>query len=217
MNTRAPAFIAVEGPIGVGKTSLARRLGDALQRRLLLEQPEKNPFLDRFYRTQGRVALPTQLFFLLQRANQYMALRDEEGFPPHLVADFIPEKDWLFAHLTLSAVDLRLYEMLHARLLSSQSPHPDLVIYLRASAEVLLERVRRRARPVEAHLQLDYLKRVADAYVRFFARYDASSLLVVDAASFDPVASEEQFAALLGCIGEIDEGRHDFNANPPRR
>jgi deoxyadenosine/deoxycytidine kinase len=213
MTGGAPAFIVVEGPIGVGKTSLASRLGDALGSSLLLEQPDENPFLGRFYTDPVQAALPTQLFFLFQRARQFNELRQQDLFQPRRVADFMIDKDPLFARITLQGEDLRIYEQVYAKV-ALDTPRPDLVVYLQAPPEVLMERVLRRARPVEEGITLDYLDRVAAAYTDFFRSYTAAPLLVVDAASINPLENDAELKALLECIHGARRGRHFFNLHP---
>ncbi len=205
-----PDYLVIEGPIGVGKTSLARALAATYGSELLLEGGDENPFLERFYRSPRQAALPTQLFFLFQRVEQLARLRQGDMFQPVRVADFLLEKDRLFAELTLDADELALYEQTF-RHLAPVSPCPDLVVYLQAPVEVLLERIRRRGRPHEASIDEAYLQRVVDAYARFFHFYDRSPLLIVNAAEFDPLNREEDYAGLLDRIASIEHGRHYFN------
>ncbi len=206
-------FIVVEGPIGVGKTTLARRLADSFGSELLLEGAEENPFLERFYADPGKTALPTQMFFLFQRARQIQELRQKDLFEPVRVADFMLEKDRLFAQLTLEPDELRLYEQTYEHL-TLDAPQPDLVIYLQAPVEVLLDRIARRSRPGEHHIGSDYLKRVVEGYAEFFYHYDASPLLIVNAAGIDLANREEDYHRLLEQVKVTRSGRHFFNPLP---
>ncbi len=180
----APGFIVVEGPIGVGKTTLARRLAASFGCDLLLEGADENPFLERFYRDPRSAALQTQLFFLFQRAEQLRGLRQGDMFRPVHVADYLMEKDRLFAELTLDEEEFRLYEQVYAHV-TLDAPTPDLVIYLQAPVEVLLQRIAERGRAYERPMAADYLQRLSDRYTEFFHHYDASPLLIVNAAAID--------------------------------
>jgi deoxyadenosine/deoxycytidine kinase len=200
--------VVVEGPIGVGKTSLARRLGESSGAHLLLEQPEANPFLERFYGEPARHALATQLFFLFQRVQQLAELRQLDLFRTHVVADFLLDKDPLFARLTLADDELRLYEQLYAQL-APRAPAPDLVIYLQAPAEVLVERVARRGIAAEAKITADYLRRLAASYAEYFHHYDAAPLLVVNAEHLNPIGRDEDYALLVSHIEKM-RGRREF-------
>lgn len=206
-------YVVVEGPIGVGKTTLARRLADAFGTELMLEAAGDNPFLERFYRDPQHGALPTQLFFLFQRAKQLQALRQGDMFRPIKVADFLMDKDRLFAQITLGDDELRLYEQVYQHL-TLDAPEPDLVVYLQAPVEVLLKRIERRGRPSERGITTEYLKRVTDAYAQFFYHYDRAPLLIVNAADIDLADSEEDFRQLLERILAISGGRHYFNPLP---
>jgi deoxyadenosine/deoxycytidine kinase len=189
-------YIVVEGPIGVGKTSLARRLGEHLKAGLLLERPEDNPFLARFYQNMERYALPTQLFFLFQRMDELRALSQDDLFQKRVVSDFLLDKDPLFASINLGDHEYALYQEIYRRL-KPQTPAPDLVIYLQADADTLRERIRRRNVESERRISEAYLDRVAQAYARFFYQYDASPLFIVNAESLNPVEADADFALLL--------------------
>ena len=208
-----PKFIAVEGPIGVGKTTLARRLADTFRRPVLLEPAAENPFLDRFYRDGRRYALPTQLFFLLHRADQVARLADDDLIGPLLVADFLIEKDRLFAEATLDAHELTLYEQVY-RTLDIRPPRPDLVIYLQAPVPVLLDRIRRRGIGAEQRIDPEYLATLSDAYAELFHFYDNAPLLIVNAAEIDFAHNERHYDALVTQIKSMDSVRQYFNANP---
>lgn len=205
-----PRYIVIEGPIGVGKTSLARRLAEDFGGELLLEGAEENPFLERFYRNPRHAALPTQLFFLFQRAQQIQALRQSDLFAPVRVADFILEKDRLFAELTLDDDELQLYEQVYNNL-TVDAPQPDLVIYLQAPVDVLLSRVQKRGRDYERFIETNYLERLVDAYTRFFYHYSATPLLIVNAADIDLVNNQQDYALLVERLHKTTSGRHYFN------
>jgi deoxyadenosine/deoxycytidine kinase len=205
-----PRYIVVEGPIGVGKTSLAKRLAESYASELLLEGAQENPFLARFYRDRRFQALPTQLFFLLQRARQIEQLRQDDLFAPVRVADFLLEKDRLFAELTLDANELQLYSQV-SEALALDPPTPDLVVYLQAPAPVLMKRIAMRGLDYEQYIDTEYLERLGEAYARFFYDYDASPLLIVNASQIDPINREADYQALLDTIGRVKRGRHFFN------
>ncbi len=205
-----PRFIVVEGPIGVGKTSLAKRLSQSFASELILEGAADNPFLERFYRNKRQAALPTQLFFLLQRAQQIEQLRQRDLFSPVRVADFLIEKDRLFAELNLDPMELSLYDEVASKL-DLDPPKPDLVIYLQSPANVLLQRVARRGIGHEQYIDGDYLERLGDAYASFFHNYNDAPLLIVNAASIDPINRESDYQELLATIMNVKRGRHFFN------
>jgi deoxyadenosine/deoxycytidine kinase len=206
-------YLVVEGPIGVGKTSLAQRLAKSFGGELLLERAEENPFLERFYRDPKGAALPTQLSFLFQRARQLQRLRQGDIFQPTRVADFLLEKDPLFASLNLDDEELKLYEQVYQHL-TLDAPRPDLVIYLQAPVDVLAQRISRRGIGYERFIQHEYLERVVDAYARFFYHYASSPLLIVNAAGINPLENEADYALLVKEIGRVKSGRHYFNPAP---
>ena len=206
----AHKYIVVEGPIGVGKTSLARRLAASLGAQPVLEQEAQNPFLERFYKNPRAGALPTQLYFLLQRAQQLAALKQADLFAPTRVADYLLEKDRLFARVTLDDAEYALYEQLYAKL-DIQAPKPDLVVYLQAPVDVLIERISRRGVEYEQYIERQYLERLNEAYARFFHEFDAAPLLIVNAASIDPVANQRDYEELLAAIKRMARGRHYYN------
>lgn len=210
MKSEAPRYLAIEGAIGVGKTSLARRLADAFGTEPVLERPEENPFLERFYQARARFALPTQLFFLFQRARQIQALKQSDMFRPGYVADFMLEKDTLFARVNLADDELRLYEQVYAQL-RLDLPVPDQVIYLQAPVDVLMERIRKRDFGYEHLIDRAYLQEVVDAYTQFFYHYTAGPLLVVNAAEINLVDSDKDLTVLVEHIRKHCSGRHFFN------
>ena len=210
MNASNSGYIVVEGPIGVGKTSLAQRLADAFDARPLLERPEENPFLERFYAARKHFALPTQLFFLFQRVRQIQELKQGDMFSTGTVADFLMDKDKLFARVNLDDDELRLYEQVHGQM-NTDWPAPDLVIYLQAPVDVLMERLRRRDIPYERMIERNYLKSLVDAYTQYFYHYTGAPLLMVNAAEINFVDSDADFDMLLAHIRKIKTGRHFFN------
>jgi deoxyadenosine/deoxycytidine kinase len=203
-------YIVVEGPIGVGKTSLARRLAARMEGELLLERPEQNPFLSRFYQDMPRWALPTQLFFLFQRMNQLRELTQLDLFSGITIGDFLLEKDPLFARLTLGTEELALYQQIYDTL-KLQAPSPDVVIYLHAAPEVLAERVRRRAAEFERGIGTDYLAALAEQYGRFFYHYNASPVLIVNSERLNFVDSERDLDLLVDRLTGMRGGREFFN------
>ena len=206
----AHRFIVLEGPIGVGKTSLATRIAESLNAELLLEHADQNPFLERFYRNPRSGALPAQLYFLFQRAQQLAALKQHDLFSPVRVADYLFDKDRLFARVTLEDEEFRLYEQVHARL-AIDAPTPDLVVYLQAPVDVLLERIARRGIRYENYIERAYLERLHAAYARFFHEYSGAPLLIVNAAAIDPLNNASDFEELLGAIGRMRRGRLYYN------
>lgn len=192
-------YIVIEGPIGVGKTTLARRLAVHLGVDTVLEQPQENPFLEKFYRDASRYALQTQMFFLFQRVQQLQELAQPDLFHTRFVGDYLLEKDPLFARLTLADEELKLYEQLyqHMRVHALQ---PDLVIYLQAPVATLAERIRKRGIPMEASISHDYLHRLGESYSRFFYNYDAAPLLIVNNEHMNMTENDEDFQLLLSHI-----------------
>ena len=203
-------FIVIEGPIGVGKTSLARRLATTLGAEPVMEQAHDNPFLERFYRSPRAGAFPAQLYFLFQRAQQLAALKQADLFAPVRVADYLLDKDRLFAQLTLDQAEFALYEQVHARL-AIDPPQPDLVVYLQAPVDVLIERIARRGIGYESMIDRGYLERLNEAYARFFHGYDRSPLLIVNAATIDPIHNEHEYEELVAAIKRMQRGKLYYN------
>lgn len=203
-------YIVIEGPIGVGKTSLVRKLGDRLGSELLLEKAEENPFISQFYQNPRQFALSTQLHFLLQRAQQVQNFRQIDLFKSSYIADFMMEKDRIFAEITLNANELNLYQQIYQHM-TVDAPRPDLVIYLQAPPEVLRARIAKRGITYEQQIRGDYLSRLCDSYTRFFYDYDESPLLTVNTQSVDLIDNVDEFQDLLDKIINIRSGRHYFN------
>ncbi len=208
-----PRFIAVEGPIGVGKTSLTRRLADSFNYDLLLEKSDENPFLKRFYHNPTQHALSTQLFFLFQRTQQIQDIRQDDMFEPVRVADFLIDKDQLFAQQNLDADEYELYLNVY-RHLTIDAPIPDLVIYLQAPTEILLERIQRRGVEAEQYIDRFYLENLNNAYMEFFHYFTKTSLLIVNSAKIDLVANEDDYQQLVDYILSVPRGTHYFNPKP---
>lgn len=211
--TREPwphRLVVVEGPIGVGKTTLARKLAGAIGADTVLEQADENPFLERFYRNPRAAAFPAQLYFLFQRAKQLGELRQQDLFAPVRVADYLLDKDRLFARITLEDDEYALYEQVYARL-SLDAPRPDLVVFLQAPIDTLLERIARRGIRYEKYIDAEYLQRLVDAYTRFFHQYSDSPLLIVNAGEIDPVGDSRDFEELFEAVRRTRRGRHFFN------
>jgi len=203
-------YIVIEGPIGVGKSSLAKKLAASYGASLMLEKPKENPFLERFYKSPKRFALPTQLFFLFQRVQQIADMKQDDMFTPGRIADFMIEKDPLFAQVTLSDDEFRLYQQVYQNL-TIDARQADLIIYLQAPVNVLQERIKKRRVKYEMSIDDAYLQRLSDAYTTFFHRYNDTPLLIVNAAQINPVVNESHFTALVKHIDRVDAGKHFFN------
>jgi len=205
-----PAFIAVEGPVGVGKTTLAKKLAASFNYDTLLEDTEDNPFLEKFYHNRKQAALATQLFFLFQRAQKIQDMRQADIFEPVRVSDFLVEKDPLFARINLERDEFQLYEKVYQQM-TIDAPRPDLVIYLQASTDVLLARIESRGFSFEKSLDRDYLERLNEVYSEFFLYYDGAPLLIVNASEIDLVNGESDYAHFVDYLLDIRSGRHYFN------
>lgn len=205
-----PRFIAVEGAIGVGKTTLARQLADTFNYQMLLENAEQNPFLERFYQNQKNAALATQLFFLFQRSQQIQDLRQGDIFEPVRVADFLIDKDRLFAYINLDDDEYQLYDKVYQQL-TIDAPKPDLVIYLQATADVLLSRIENRGVNSEQQISQQYLQSINEAYSEFFLYYDDAPLLIVNANQLDLANRDKDYEQLVDYLLNIRSGRHYFN------
>jgi len=206
----APRYIAIEGPMGVGKTALARRLSDSLSADLVLEELDENPFLERFYRDGRSAALPAQMFFLFARARQVEEMRQSDLFSSVRISDYLFTRDRLFAELNLDSEELLLYEQI-ADKLAVDAPVPDLVIYLQTSVDAIMQRLLRRNLPYDRFVERAYLERLTDAYSRFFHNYDDGPLLIVNASQIDPVNNDADYDQLFQQIERTTGGRHFFN------
>jgi deoxyguanosine kinase len=204
--------IVIEGPIGVGKSSLARKLAAHLGADLLLEQPQDNPFLDRFYDDMPGYAFQTQLFFLFQRLKQMQSAAQPGMFATAVVSDFLFAKDALFARLNLSDDEFRLYSQMYAQA-APQVREPDLVVWLQASPATLMQRIRKRAIQMEQGISADYLQRLCDAYVEYFHGYDGAPVFAVGTEHFNPVDSDADFTVLLRRLENFDGPREFFNSH----
>ncbi|MBN2102782.1 deoxynucleoside kinase [bacterium] len=188
-------YIAIEGVIGVGKTSLARLLGEKMNASLLMEQPEENPYLDDFYSNPQRYSFQVQLFFLISRYRQLLHLPQQDLFHPYLIADYMFAKDKIFAYMNLERRDLILYERV-VKLLEQELPKPDLVIYLQSSTERLTTNIKKRNRKYERNISTEYIRQLNEAYNQFFFRYDATPLLVINTSEIDFVNNESDLEDL---------------------
>ena len=209
-NLSPPRYIAVEGPIGVGKTSLSQRLAESFDYELLLENSEENPFLDRFYKDPKQHALSTQLFFLLQRAQQLQELRQEDMFQPLLIADWLIDKDQLFAKENLDSDEYALYVNVFKHL-TVDVPIPNLVIYLQAPTDILIERIQKRGIPAEQNIERGYIENLSAAYTEFFHYYNKSPLLIINTSEINLVSDDDDYQHLVDYIALNPTGTNFFN------
>ena len=208
-----PKYIAIEGPIGVGKTTLANKIATTFNYDAFLEQPAENPFLKNFYRNPSQSALATQLFFLFQRMQQIQDLKQRSLFETVRVADFLIEKDRLFAEVTLSNEEMDLYDKVYDHI-TLDAPTPDLVIYLQAPIDVLKERITKRGNINEQYLTLEYLEKLNDAYSRFFLDYNDAPLLIINAADINLESNESDYESLITTIMSNPKGKNFINPPP---
>ena len=208
-----PKYIAIEGPIGVGKTTLANKIAKTFNYDAFLEQPSENHFLKNFYRNQGQSALATQLFFLFQRMQQIQDLKQRSLFENVRVADFLIEKDRLFAEVTLTNEEMDLYNKVYEHI-TLDAPTPDLVIYLQEPIEILKERITKRGNINEQYLTLDYLERLNDEYSRFFLDYKSAPLLIINAADINLESNDEDYESLITMIMSNPKGTNFVNPQP---
>ena len=208
-----PKYIAIEGPIGVGKTTLANKIAETFNYDAFLEQPTENPFLKNFYRNPSQSALATQLFFLFQRMQQIQDLKQRSLFENVRVADFLIEKDRLFAEVTLSNEEMNLYDKVYEHI-TLDAPTPDLVIYLQAPIEILKERITKRGNINGQYLTMDYLERLNDAYSRFFLDYKDAPLLIINAADINLESNEKDYETLITMIMSNPKGKNFVNPQP---
>jgi deoxyguanosine kinase len=207
---QARRYICIEGPIGVGKTALAELLARRLDARLVKEAVEENPFLDKFYADMRNYAFQTQLFFMLSRHKQQSELLQPELFSETVVCDYLFDKDRIFAHLNLTEHELTLYDRIY-KFVAEEIPKPSIVVYLQARADVLLARIRQRARKFEAAIDPQYLEELADAYNHYFMHYELAPVLIVNTERLNFVASREDFEDLYRAIEETTAGRRFYS------
>jgi deoxyadenosine/deoxycytidine kinase len=203
-------YIIIEGPIGVGKTSLSNKLALEWDADLVLENIDDNPFLSKFYKNPREVSLQTQLYFLLTRTRQVQAFKQQDIFSNTRVSDFMLQKDRLFAQVTLNNEEYDLYDQLYSYM-TVDIPKPDLIIYLQAPVSTLMKRIKKRGRDFEKYIDTEYLERLNAMYLKFFNTYNASPLLIVNAEDIDFVNNKNDYKNLLDKIYSIDKGRHYFN------
>ncbi|MCG6958762.1 deoxynucleoside kinase [bacterium BMS3Abin03] len=202
-------YITIEGVIGAGKTSLAKKVKERLNAQLILEQFDMNPFLEKFYSDRKRYAFQTQMFFLINRFKQQEELNQEELFTDYLVADYLFEKDRIFAYMNLSSEELKLYESIYP-LLARSLRKPDLVVFLQSSTERLMHNIKKRNRKIERSISKSYIEELSEAYNHFFFRYNSTPLLIVNSTEIDFVNSDEDFNELFKQIFREDRGVKEY-------
>ena len=202
-------YISIEGVIGAGKTSLAKRIGERLNAKLIFEQFDNNPFLEKFYADRKRFAFQTQMFFLINRFKQQQELHQEDLFAEHIVCDYIFEKDRIFAYMNLSKDELNLYESIYP-LLARALRKPDLVIFLQSSTDRLMFNIKKRSRKVERAITRSYLEELSEAYNHYFFRYSSTPLLIVNSSDIDFVNSDKDFDELFKQIFREDRGFTEY-------
>lgn len=212
-NLKVPSYIAVEGPIGVGKTTLARRLAETFNCETILEDAEENPFLKRFYQNRRANALPTQLSFLFQRIQKLQTIKQGELFHQGRVSDFLIEKDPLFARITLDNDEYRLYQTLYDKVIE-ELPQPDLVVCLQAPTNTLFDRLQRRGNSIERGIDLTYIQTLNDAYTQFFHHYEDTPLLIVNTSEINLAQGNSDYFNLVKYILRGQPGRHYYNPHP---
>lgn len=213
MQTALPNYIVIEGPIGVGKSSLAQRLAKDFESELILEKIDENPFLEQFYQRPNEAALSTQLFFLMQRTKQIKTLKQGSIFAHSKIADYLIEKDQLFAQVTLTPTEYDLYLQVYEHLIID-APKPDLVVYLQAPVSTLLDRIKKRGRHYERFIEANYLEQLNEAYAEFFYHYHDVPLLIVNASDIDFINNDRDYEQLKTQIINTTSGRHYFNPLP---
>jgi len=210
MKDLASKYIVIEGPIGVGKTSLANKLSLEWDADLILENVDDNPFLSKFYKNQREVSFQTQLYFLLTRTRQVQAFKQQDSFSKTRVSDFMLQKDRIFAQVTLNNEEYDLYDQLYSYM-TVDIPKPDLLIYLQAPVKVLMKRIKKRGRNFEKYITNEYLEKLNSMYLKFFDTYNSSPLLIVNAEDIDFVHNKVDYKNLLNKIYSIEKGKHYFN------
>ena len=206
----SPKYIVIEGSIGVGKTSLVKMLSENFQARMILEPSDKNPFLENFYQDRGKFAFQTQIFFLINRFEQQQEIAQQDLFQRNIVADYLFAKDRIFAYLNLDEKEVKLYEDIYS-LLEGHIVTPDLVVFLQASTDVLLKRIKKRAIPYEQRISREYLESLNAAYNDFFFKYDASPLLTVNTSDIDFVNNQDDYQMLIREIRDPKKGKRYLN------
>jgi deoxyadenosine/deoxycytidine kinase len=213
MHSPLPNYIVIEGPIGVGKSSLAQRLAKDFESELVLEEIDENPFLEQFYQRPSEAALSTQLFFLMQRTKQIKNLRQGSIFAHSKIADYLIEKDQLFAQVTLTPTEYDLYLQVYEHLILD-APKPDLVVYLQAPVPTLLDRIKKRGRHYERFMEAHYLEQLNEVYAEYFYHYHEAPLLIVNASDIDFINNDRDYEQLKTQIMNTTSGRRYFNPLP---